>query len=353
MRRTFSHGLVALVLLFLAPMVIGQPEREPLPETSPLPVLTSPAEDGAVLPGYLSARPLKWEEAAILGLVEGLTEYLPVSSTGHLIITNDLLGLDQDLPLANPQTGQPVFLDRDPDEIMTLKQAVDAYAIVIQAGAIAAVVLLYWGRLWTVLMGFLGRDRNGLRLGRNLIVAFLPAVVLGLLLEELIDTYLFEVWPVIAALFAGGLLMLGVEWWRKRHGTAHGEGPDLHDLTIRQSLVIGLFQCVAMWPGTSRSMMTIVGGYVAGLNPARAAEFSFLLGLPTLSGAALYKGIKTGPPMLEAFGWLPIMVGIVVATVSAAIAVRFLVAWLTTRGLNVFAWYRMIVAVVLLALGRA
>jgi undecaprenyl-diphosphatase len=287
------------------------------------------------------AAELGWTDAVILGLVEGITEYLPISSTGHLLITNELLGLNSTDPVLD-ETGAPLIT---PDgDVVTLKVAADAYAIVIQAGAILAVIFLYWSRIWQLILGVLGFSPNGRLLARNLIVAFLPAAVLGLLLDDWIESMLFAPLPIAIALVAGGFLMLAVESWRKHQLADDEDIVDLHTLGIRQSLFIGLMQCVAMWPGTSRSMMTIVGGYVAGLRPAKAAEFSFLLGLITLSAAAGYKAVSSGPALFMAIDMGPLLLGIFVAFVSAALAVKWLVSYLTRHGLALFAWYRFVLA---------
>lgn len=298
---------------------------------------------------------LGFRDALVLGLVEGVTEYLPISSTGHLILTNRWLGLDSDTPLKDAR-GNPVWLEKpseeNPDgEAFTLKAAANGYAIIIQAGAIAAVLLLYWRDVMSIVRGFLGKDRNGLLLGRNLALAFAPAVVLGLAFEDLIDRYLFGTTPVVIALVAGAFLMLGVEWWRKKKNPGvNGGGIRMHELTVWKALFIGLLQCVAMWPGTSRSMMTIVGGYLVGLPPRRAAEFSFLLGLITLSAAAGYKGLKVGPALFTAFDPLPILFGCLVAAISAAFAIKWMVTYLTRHGLAIFAYYRIAIAILVVAL---
>ncbi|MEL7472032.1 MAG: undecaprenyl-diphosphate phosphatase [Planctomycetota bacterium] len=270
-------------------------------------------------------------DAIILGLVEGITEYLPVSSTGHLIIASSLLGLDQ------------------PPE---MKRAVDAFNIVIQGGAILAVLGLYWPRCMQMLRGVLGKDAKGRRLFFNLVIAFLPAAFLGLLLDDWIESILFRPVPVILALALGGVYMMLVDRWRKKHGQG---ARSITDLTWRQALLIGCFQVLAMWPGTSRSMMTITGGIFAGLRPREAAEFSFLLGLPTLGGACVYKLAKNlhesnqegVPNLFETLGWAPVIVGVVVATISAALAVSWLVNFLTRHGLTPFGWYRLALAAVL------
>jgi len=233
---------------------------------------------------------------------------------------------------------------------------------VIQGGAILAVLGLYRGRVWQMLRGLMGQDAAGLKLAINIMVAFVPAVVIGLMIEEWIDRNLFSTWPVLLALALGGIWMIWLDRWRRRK-IARAEAAGDHDafrlgieeLSWKQALGIGLFQCVAMWPGTSRSMMTIAGGTLLGLKPKDAAEFSFLLGLPTLGGACLYKGYKNVTEaaeageenMFEALGAVPIAIGLVVSLVSAMLAVKWLVAFLTKHGLSVFGWYRLALCVVL------
>lgn len=292
-------------------------------------------------------------DAIVLGVVEGVTEFLPVSSTGHLIIANRVLGLESEAQLTDkagrPLWHKPPSADNPAGVPLTLKLAADTYAVVIQAGAIAAVVFLYWQQLFLMLGGVLGRSSAGLRLLRNIALAFLPVVVFGLLLHDLIDRYLFSVWAVIVALVAGAVLMLWAERWREANtGVGRAKG-DAVDLPPRRALYIGLAQCLALWPGTSRSMVTIVGGYLAGLSPAKAAEFSFLVGLPTLGGAALYKGVRSGPAMIEVFGWSSVLLGAAVAAVSALIAVKFLVHIISRHGLAFFAYYRLVLAAILTA----
>jgi undecaprenyl-diphosphatase len=290
-------------------------------------------------------------DAIVLGVVEGVTEFLPISSTGHLIIANRILGLESEVQLRD-KSGQllwhkPPSAENPAGVPLTLKLAADTYAVVIQVGAIGAVVFLYWQQLFLMLGGLFGRSSAGLRLLRNIALAFLPVVVFGLLLHDLIDKYLFSVWAVIVALVAGAFLMLWAERWREANtGIGRTKG-DAADLSPRKALSIGLAQCLALWPGTSRSMVTIVGGYLAGLSPAKAAEFSFLVGLPTLGGAALYKSLKSGPAMIEVFGWSSVLLGAAVAAVSALIAVKFLVHIISRHGLALFAYYRLALAVIL------
>jgi undecaprenyl-diphosphatase len=250
-------------------------------------------------------------QALILGLVEGITEYLPVSSTGHLLIAQRLLGIHEG-------------------------QAANGYAIAIQAGAILAVLGLYRVRVAGVVAGLAGRNPDGLRLGINIIVAFLPAAVIAALFDDRIEQYLFGVKPVIAAWVAGGIVILALTPWIARRR----EGMELTQLSWRGAVLIGLVQCVAMWPGTSRSLVTILGGLAVGLSLAAAVEFTFLLGVVTLSAAAAYSALKNGAGMVEAYGWAALLTGFIAAWISAALAVKWMVAWLNRNGLAIFAWWR-------------
>ena len=271
---------------------------------------------------------MAWWQALILGLVEGVTEYLPVSSTGHLILASWLLGFGGDAQQW---------------------QAANTFNIVIQAGAIAAVGALYWRRLRQMAAGLMGRDAAGRRLAVNLLIAFLPAAALGPLLIGRIEAYLFKPWPVVAALFAGAWLMLAVAQSRRINPPAQGGG-GLDDLDWRIALLIGFGQCIAMWPGTSRSMMTIVAALMLGLRPRAAAEFSFLLGLITLTAATGYKTVFGGAEMLDELGLGAIIIGFVAAAASATLAVKWMLAFLTRHGVGPFGWYRLAIAAVLAAL---
>jgi undecaprenyl-diphosphatase len=272
-------------------------------------------------------------DAIILGLVEGVTEYLPISSTGHLILASWLLNLQGN-------------------------EAVDDFSIIIQGGAILAVAGLFRRRVAQMVKGLLGRDAVGRRLAINLIVAFLPAAIFGVLLDDWIDEHLFHPGPVIGALGVGGFLLLVIGPWQRRllHMDRTEDGGErftpLESLGWKAALIVGLLQCVAMWPGTSRSMMTIVAGMLVGLRPRQAAEFSFLLGLPTLGGACAYKLAKHAgdlPGFVEALGGpTAVIAGAAAATLSAALAVKWLVAYLGRHGLSVFGWYRLALCGVLL-----
>lgn len=302
---------------------------------------------------------MDWLQAIILGIVEGLTEYLPVSSTGHLILAQRAMGIGND-PAAN------------------------AYVICIQAGAIVAVLGLYWRRTWSAIRGWAGKigigpgDRDGFSLGLNILVAFMPAAVIGLLFDDWIEQQLFGLWPIVAAWFIGGAAILVVSHWRKRRhverydeqGNRIETGKQLTELTWQMALVIGFIQCIAMWPGTSRSLVTIVGGVLVGMRLAAAVEFSFLLGVVTLLAATLYKAVLDSVvvvmpdgseyekmmllAMADTYGWGTMLLGSLAAWLSAVLAVKWMVAYLNRHGMEIFGYYRIALAVavfVLLVLG--
>jgi len=314
--------------------------------TGVLSAATPPPESAAPAP-----RTLTYADAATLGLVEGVTEYLPVSSIGHTIIATHLRGLDLDQPLLDHQ-GQPIqTTHHGVTSTLTLKQAVDMYNVMVQAGPIAAILLLFWRRVASLFRGAVGRDPQGLLVLRNLLVAFVPAGILGFALHNVIHDYLFNYKLVAAALVAGSVIILLAERWRRIHASNafDAPGPELHELTVRQSLIIGLCQCVALWPGTSRSMMTIVGGYLVGLPPARAAEFSFLLGLLTLTSASGLEAVLHLHELRASLPIGPLVLGVTIATIAAAITVKWFLSWLGQRGIGAFAWYRLALAALVLA----
>ncbi|MEZ6191843.1 MAG: undecaprenyl-diphosphate phosphatase [Phycisphaerales bacterium] len=274
---------------------------------------------------------MTWWQAVILGIVEGLTEYLPVSSTGHLLIVQELMGIG---------TGSE-----------SAKEAADAYAICIQAGAILAVLGLYFGRVKQMATGVMGRDREGLQLLINMLAGFLPAAVIGLALNDLIKTHLFGPWPVVSAWVLGGVAILVVDRWRgKRADRPEREGLALTDLSLRLALVIGFAQCIAMWPGVSRSLVTIVAGVLVGLKLAAAVEFSFLLGVVTLGAATCYDGLKHGPAMLKHYGPEDMVLGFLFAFLSAVFAIKWMVNYLKSHGMAVFGYYRIGVGAVVAGL---
>jgi len=276
-------------------------------------------------------------QAIVLGIVEGLTEYLPVSSTGHLLLAERVMGIGEKQATSASEQA------RD-------KEAADAYAICIQAGAIIAVLGLYFRRVLQMVQGLLGRDPNGLRLFINVTVGFLPAAVIGLLFNKTIKEYLFGPWPVVIAWLVGGLAILTVSYYRQRDKHLPQAGGVLDSLGWRMALVIGFAQCIAMWPGVSRSLVTIVGGMLVGLSLPAAVEYSFLLGVVTLGAATAYDGLKHGQVMVQTFDPQSLVIGVFFAFAAAVISVKWMVAYLNRHGLAIFGYYRVVLALATAAL---
>jgi undecaprenyl-diphosphatase len=267
-------------------------------------------------------------QAVILGIVEGVTEYLPVSSTGHLLLAQRALGMGTQ---------------------GNAKEAAEAYAVCIQAGAILAVAGLYFNRLKGVMAGTFGRNPEGLRLGINMIAGFIPAAIAGLTLETWIKTNLFGggrygLWPVVAAWLVGGIAILLIERRRGTAGFQPNSGKTLVELTWGMALLIGTVQILAMWPGVSRSLATILGGLWVGLSLGAAVEFSFLLGLVTLGAATALDAMKYGHEILTHYGWQMPLAGLVMSFLSAAIAIKWLVSYLQRHPMSLFGYYRIALA---------
>jgi undecaprenyl-diphosphatase len=258
-------------------------------------------------------------DAFILGLVEGITEYLPVSSTGHLIMVGKLLGLQG--------------------------EGAKAFEIVIQFGAILAVLVHYRTLLSTRLRELVRGRPQAVRLATALFIAFLPAAVVGLALHKVIKEFLFGPWPVSAAWIAGGIVMIVVERIRSKRGL-HGE-EGLEKIGPRRALWIGISQCLFLWPGTSRSMCTIVAGQLTGLSTRTAADFTFLLALPTLGAATCYEFYKQHAVLLAGSGgWAPILIGLGVSFVVAWAVIASFLRYLQRKGLEPFGYYRIVMGVV-------
>jgi len=249
----------------------------------------------------------------LLGIVEGLTEFLPVSSTGHLILATKLLGYDA--------------------------ARWEVFNIVIQLGAILAVVVLYWRTFWAVLRGLARRDALAIRFTRNILVAFIPAAVIGLALHKRIEALLGNALVVAVALILGGMAILAIEWRVKK---AHVVG--VAEVPIGTVAGIGLVQCLAMIPGVSRSGATIMGALSLGVERRTAAEFSFFLAIPTMLGAtvvqlASHRHELTAP---GAIGLGTIGIGFVVSFIVALVVIKAFVSIVTRHGFAPFAWYRII-----------
>ncbi len=309
-------GAAALLLALVALWIV--------PATAAPPSPTGPAVPAADDNGG-GAEGLSVVSAVVLGLVEGLTEYLPVSSTGHLLVAEHALGLGG---------------TEDSDK------ALEAYAICIQAGAILAVLVLYQQRVRQMLDGLIGRSAEGRAVLLAVVAAFVPTAVIGFAFKDIVRDKLFGVGPVAAAWLVGGVVILGLE----RQGFLRRPGIALHQVTIRQALAIGVFQAVALWPGTSRSLVTIIGAVAVGLSLEAAVEFSFLLGLITLGAATVLTGASDGQLMLDTFGVVTPLIGLVVAFAAAVVSVRWMVAWLQQRSFDVFGWYRLAVGVLAVGL---
>lgn len=252
--------------------------------------------------------------AILLGIVEGLTEFLPVSSTGHLILATELFGYDA--------------------------HQWAMFNVVIQLGAILAVVVQYWRTFWAVGMGLLKLNPMSLRFLRNLLAAFIPSAVLGLALKKYIDVMLGSPAVVCWALIVGGIAILFIE---KRAKT--GELTGIGELPVRQALGVGLAQCLAMVPGVSRSGATIMGALAMGIERRTAAEFSFFLAIPTMLGATTLELLDNRDAVMAGtmgVGWTEIAIGFAVSFVVALAVIRMFVAYVSRSGFKPFAWYRIV-----------
>ncbi|MEN8245289.1 MAG: undecaprenyl-diphosphate phosphatase [Thermodesulfobacteriota bacterium] len=262
-------------------------------------------------------------QAIVLGIVEGLTEYLPVSSTGHLLVAKEMMGLGDD-PASDA--------------------AINAYIVVIQFGAILAILVICLNRFVSLYQGIFKGDAAGRKLLANLIFAFLPAVVVGLALEDQIKSRLFGTYPVIIGWVVGGLVILGFAFLCRHRSIDIHQGRRIEDISIPVSLFIGFAQCLAMWPGVSRSLATILGALFMGVSMTAAVEFSFLLGAVTLSAASFYDLLKHGREMIHVFDFFPMALGLVFAFVSAMLSVKWMVGYLNRYGLELFGYYRIAIA---------
>jgi len=267
-------------------------------------------------------------KAAVMGIVEGLTEFLPISSTGHLILAGSLLNF--------------------------VGEKAKVFEIAVQTGAMFAVVWEYRQRLARTVAG-IATERQAQRFALNVLIAFVPAVVLGLAFGKTIKAHLFHPVPVALAFIVGGLIILWVEGRHKRlygemdlQGGRRARVETVDDMGPLDAIKVGLLQCLAMIPGTSRSGATIIGGLVLGMSRKAATEFSFYLGIPTLMGAGAYSVLK----QRDALAWADapmFAVGLVFAFVSALLCIRWLIRYVSSHDFKVFAWYRIAFGLVVLA----
>ena len=259
--------------------------------------------------------------AIILGIVEGVTEFLPVSSTGHLILATELLGFDAE------------------------KWA--AFNVIIQLGAILAIVVLYWRTFWAVLEGMLKGNAVSWHFVRNILVAFLPSAILGFLLINRIEALLGSPYVVAVAFIVGGVAILAIEKMVKRTDIV-----GVAEMPLRTVIGVGIVQCLAMVPGVSRSGATIMGGLSLGVERRTAAEFSFFLAIPTMVGATTLELVKHHDTLMagaSGVGFGTVAVGFVVSFVVAIVIVRAFVSYISRHGFAPFAWYRIIAGLVALA----
>lgn len=259
--------------------------------------------------------------ALILGIVEGVTEFIPVSSTGHLILATELLGFDADRWAA--------------------------FNVIIQLGAILAIVVLYWRTFWAVLEGMLKGSAMSWRFVRNIAIGFMPSAILGLLLINQIEALLGNAMVVAVALIVGGVAILIIE-----RVTKPGEIVGVAEMPMGKVLGIGLIQCLSMVPGVSRSGATILGGLSLGVERRTAAEFSFFLAIPTMLGATTLELVKHHDTLLagaSGVGFSAVAVGFVTSFVVAIVVVKAFVHYISRHGFAPFAWYRIVVGAAALA----
>lgn len=270
---------------------------------------------------------MDWLQTVIIAIVEGLTEFLPVSSTGHMIIAQSLLGVES-------------------------TPFVKAFTVIIQFGAILSVVCLYWRRFfYPESMKKVGHTWWGAiwRFYLRLIVGVLPAVVLGLAFNDFIESNLGNVWLVAVMLIVGGVFMLFCD-------KIFNKGSEETPFTYKRAFMIGLFQCISMIPGVSRSMSTIVGGMAQRLTRKAAAEFSFFLAVPTMLGATcleVYKMVAHGDGniLMEGNNVMMLVLGSIVAFIVAILAIQFFISYVTKYGFKAFGWYRIIVGTIIILCG--
>ncbi len=258
-------------------------------------------------------------KAIIIAVVEGITEFVPISSTGHMIIVGNII--DFKGKFAND------------------------FQIVIQLGAILAIIALYWNKIWISVKAFFQAKPSGIKFWTNIIVAFIPAAVFGLLLNDKIGEYLFNAGTVAVGLVVGGILMIVTEnKFRHKYKTKN-----IEQINIKQSFKIGCFQCLALWPGMSRSASTIMGGWITGVSTVAATEFSFFLAIPTMIGATTLTLFKSRMNFSSGEA-ITLVIGFVTAFLVSLIVVEKFISYLKKKPMRIFAIYRIIIGIALLFL---
>ncbi|MGQ8975670.1 undecaprenyl-diphosphate phosphatase [Acinetobacter schindleri] len=257
-------------------------------------------------------------KAAIMGIVEGITEFLPISSTGHLILASELMNF-------------------------WTKEKSDVFVIAIQMGAIAAVIYEYWTRLWGAATGIVSGEPQGRRLGIGLILASIPIVLIGLTFGQTVKELLFNNIAIAIGLIVGGLIII---WIEKNPPQVRAQ--EVEDLTIKDAIWIGLIQVLSLIPGTSRSGATIIGAMFLGVSRKAATEFSFFLGIPVIVGAGLLDLYQSYDVFTGTQDWVVLTVGLLVSFISALLLIRALVAYVAKRDFMIFAWYRIVSGLLIL-----
>lgn len=264
-------------------------------------------------------------KAIIIGIVEGITEFLPISSTGHMILVGDLIK----------------FNGTDFSKM---------FEVVIQLGAILAVVVLYWTKIKNMIISFFKLEKRGIKFWVNIIIATIPAMVLGLAFDDLIDTYLFNTKTVAIGFIVGGILLIVIENNFRRKSKRAKVVKDIDDISYMDSIKVGIFQCLAMWPGMSRSASTIMGGWISGFSTPVAAEFSFFLAIPVMIGASGLKLFKYNYATMVSTEWIALIVGFMVAFLTALLVVDRFIAFLKKKPMRVFSIYRILAGIILVVL---
>lgn len=257
-------------------------------------------------------------KAAIMGIVEGITEFLPISSTGHLILASELMNF-------------------------WTKEKSDVFVIAIQMGAIAAVIYEYWAKLWGAATGLVSGEPKGRHLGISLILASIPIMLVGLTFGQTVKAYLFNDISIALGLIIGGLII----WWVEKN-PPKVNAQEVENISLKEAIYIGLIQVLALVPGTSRSGATIIGAMMLGVSRKAATEFSFFLGIPVIVGAGLLDLYQSYHVFQGTQDWVVLAFGTLVSFVSALILIRVLVAYVAKRDFMVFAWYRIASGLIIL-----
>ncbi|MBE6054013.1 MAG: undecaprenyl-diphosphate phosphatase [Clostridium sartagoforme] len=281
-------------------------------------------------------------KAIVIAIVEGLTEFVPVSSTGHMILVGSLIGF---------RTGAPGAED-----------FAKMFEVVIQLGAILAVVVLYWNKLWGSVVEFFTfifsggkKGEKGFKFGINIIIGSIPSLIVGLTLYDKIKEK-FEPWAVVVGFIVGGILLIVIEnMFRNKVSKRRGKMPtnDVFDITPIQSIKVGLFQVLSMWPGMSRSASTIMGGWIAGLSTPVAAEFSFFLAVPAMIGSSAMDLLHFDFSIMNSTYTVALILGFIVAFIVSIIVMDMFVSYLKKKPMKIFAIYRVVAGIVLFALSLA